>query len=209
MYHEEAVQTVTVERSGYKHTIRLYPDTFADDPRSWDNLCKFALNMRRYDLANDFEWLDFGDYNGFSEVLEAVLERENIVAYRAVWGYSHGGLVLSLSRAGQFSCRWDSGQVGYIFVTEESMLENFPSLSKEEWERQADEWIDAEFETYNAYVKGDVYFYSVTGDLVEDSCSGFYSAEDAIEHAENEINACINADLVKADNGSLVHELLG
>lgn len=207
--YEEAVYTATVERSGYKHQIKLYLDDHAEDPRDWDNVCSFALNMRRYNLSNEFGWLNFNDYGSFSEVLEAILERENIVGYLAVYGYSHGGLTLSLSRSGQFGCPWDSGQVGYIFVTEESIKKNFPDLPQEEWEEKAYEFIEAEFKTYNAYVSGDVYSYVVSGDLAEDSCSGFYSVEDAIEYAKFEIDAYLDATLKKQDSGALIHELLG
>ncbi len=208
--YEEAVKTVTVEKSGYKHTIKLYPDCHAEDPRDWDgHISTFALTHKRYNMANEFNWLNFNDYNSFDEVLEAVKEREKIVAYRWVRGYEHGSLVLSLSAAGQFSCPWDSGWMGFIFVTEESMKENYPTLPRDDWEKTANEAIEAEFKTYNAYVVGDVYCYRITGDLCDDSCCGYYSSEDAISEAESIVDAVVKHKLEEADHGILIHEMLG
>lgn len=204
----DPIHEVTVEKSGYQHTIELYYDDFSEDPREWDNLCTFALNMRRYALANEFSWLNFDHYNSFDEVLNEVLQREKIIAYKWVRGYSHGGLSLSLSTRGQYSDPWDSGWVGFIFVTEETMQREFPSLSRDEWEAKANEWIEAEFETYNAYVKGEVFAYRVYGDLLEDSCCGFYSDDDAISYAEDEINACVDRRLKAPDTGALIFEML-
>ena len=76
-----------------------------------------------------------------------------------VYGYKHGGLVLSLT---PFSCRWDSGIAGYI------VAEN---------EKEANRLLAC----YNQYLGGTFWGWEIEDEEGKnvDSCGGYWSEEEA------------------------------
>lgn len=58
------------------------------------------------------------DYGSWDELRRAIIKAMNPVAILPVYMYDHGELVFSTS---QFTCPWDSGQVGFIFATREDI----------------------------------------------------------------------------------------
>ena len=99
---------------------------------------------------------------------------------------------------GRFSCPWDSGQVGIIYMLREQILKQFGGklLTKKKRE-QARDLMQSEVEEYDQYLTGDVYGYVVTDPLGNDvdSCWGFYGLEwarqeatAALEHATSTHN---------------------
>lgn len=113
--------------------------------------------------------------------------------------YDHSGISMS---TGSFGCPWDSGQVGYMFVTKEKaraewgthnmlpIMEDGVCKGYTQGEPRTDadyyKLLEGEVETYDQYLTGDVYGYIVEeldedGDVVEehDSCWGFYGSDSA------------------------------
>jgi hypothetical protein len=101
--------------------------------------------------------------------------------------YDHGGMSM---RASPFSCLWDSGQVGFIYMTLRDARENWTSCKG--WEdtaymkgdspvtlrEAARERLLAEVEEYDQYLTGEVYGFIVDEDGEhEDSCWGLYGLE--------------------------------
>lgn len=84
-----------------------------------------------------------------------------------VFIYEHSGLAISCSHSYPFNDRWDSGMAGFIYTTRETV-----KVTGTPWE-QVREMMIEDVETYNMYLQGDVYGYSVEDG--EDSCWGFYS----------------------------------
>lgn len=76
-----------------------------------------------------------------------------------------------------FSCPWDSGQVGFIYAKKADLKREFGwkrmSPQREDDIRQ---YLKAEVETYDMYLRGEVYGFSIEGHDGEpiDSCWGFY-----------------------------------
>jgi len=91
-----------------------------------------------------------------------------------IFAYEHGGITLNTSG---FYCPWDSGQVGYIYVSKDKVKSEYgwKYLTKERIEK-IESYLKSEVEIYNYYVMGRVYGYTSTCDLCgeEDSCWGFY-----------------------------------
>lgn len=99
--------------------------------------------------------------------------------------YDHSGLSIS---TGGFSCPWDSGQVGFIYVSRKKAeraygARTFPELRYKGDERHefqsldelAEYYLKLEVETYDQYLRGDVYgFVLKENGEEEDSCWGFY-----------------------------------
>jgi hypothetical protein len=74
---------------------------------------------------------------------------------------------------GKFSCPWDSGQVGYIFVTKEDLRKEYhKKIVTAKMKEQAEKILQGEVETYDQYLRGDVYGYKLykidSSNLAED-----------------------------------------
>lgn len=83
-----------------------------------------------------------------------------------LYAYEHGAITIS---TGGFSCPWDSGQIGFIYVARDS-------LDKERiTEEEAIANLKAEVEEYDQYLQGDVWEFVLEEDGEEvDSCGGFF-----------------------------------
>ncbi len=103
--------------------------------------------------------------------------------------YDHSGLSIS---TGGFACPWDSGQIGFAFVTlatirRESTHKRMTAAARQ-WARSA---IDAECGTYDSFLSGEVWRANVDtldGEHV-DSCGGFYG-RDAVESFIRDVTSC-------------------
>ena len=95
--------------------------------------------------------------------------------------YDHSGLSMN---TGGFSCPWDSGQVGFIFVRISDVKKEFGwrVLTAKRREQVLD-YLRNEVEVYDQYLRGDVWGFVVEertpdGEWEEsDSCWGFYGSD--------------------------------
>lgn len=93
------------------------------------------------------------DYVRKAELESEYREREGIAICRPLFLYDHGGITIS---AGSFGCPWDSGQVGWQYVTDEALAK--------EWDGDRDaamRYMDATLQTYDDYLTGNVHGYIV------------------------------------------------
>lgn len=100
--------------------------------------------------------------------------------------YDHSGLTMSTA---PFGCRWDSGQVGWIFVTHDrAKREMLVDELTDEVIAQVEEILRGEVEVYDQYLRGDVYHFVLEElhgcddpnchhNVTLDSCSGFYGTD--------------------------------
>ena len=170
----------TIEMSGHK--VEIDYDQMADSPREWENLGTMICFHRRYTLG-DKHGLDASSFEGWED-MQAHLEKEYDGVLLPVYMYDHSGIALS---TGSFGCPWDSGQVGFIGCSKADIRKwyQIKRITKKTAQR-AEEALRQEVETYSKYVNGEVYHVRITtldGEYV-DSCGGFYSEEDVIEHAK-------------------------
>ena len=93
----------------------------------------------------------------------------------------HSGITMYVGR-GAHMCDpggWDSGQVGWIYVSLEDVRKEYGDVSDESRAR-ARAALEAEVQVYDWYLRGDVYGYVVkdpdTGE-VADSCWGYFGYE--------------------------------
>lgn len=174
-----------IRREFYKgYTINVYRDDVnGESPRDWDNLGTMVCFHRRYNL---------GDEHNFTvEEARGIMEDRSIVSL-PLYLYDHSGLTMNTTG---FQCPWDSGQVGFIYVSKEDIrkemarpkplkkgqvnpdLASIKRVTKKDIERVR-ECLKGEVETYDQYLTGEVYGYSIVksgeeSDFV-DSCWGFY-----------------------------------
>lgn len=156
-------------------TYRIEQDDNPENPRkALDNAGVMACWHNRYDLGDDKKnWECPDSPEDFIEWAEA-----NKVVYLPLYLYDHSGITM---RTSSFSCQWDSGQVGYIYLTRQTILKEwgYKVLTKQRIEK-LEKYLRAEVETYDQYLTGDVYGYIITDDDTGeelDSCYGFYGSE--------------------------------
>jgi hypothetical protein len=150
----------TIVYKGYK--IEVHQDENGHSPREWDNLGHMVCWHSRYKLGDEH---DFANNDDFKKYI-----KESTHVILPVYLYDHSGL--SMNTTG-FNCKWDSGQVGWIYVSHEKIRKEYG------WDRVSNqrklkimEYLRLEVETYNDYLTGNVFGYNIPG--IDESCWGFY-----------------------------------
>jgi hypothetical protein len=155
--------------------VRIIQDSDPGNPREErDNLGTIVCFHRRYDLGDEHprchpeEWrrsLADSLVGGFktwladipAENIQKALDK-HLCVMLPLYLYDHGGLTIS---TGSFSCRWDSGQVGWIYCDWEKARENYPGCPDEEVQERTLACLEAGVKTYDQYLRGEVYGYQI------------------------------------------------
>lgn len=104
-------------------------------------------------------------------------EAEKVAIILPLYLYDHSGITISCS---PFSCPWDSGQVGFVWVSMDDVRKEYSCRAVTKTIREkAIKCLQQEIETYDEYLTGQVYGYVVKDEDGEDldSCWGFYGLE--------------------------------
>jgi hypothetical protein len=160
-----------------------------------------ALNNDRYQElvdsgADHYDAISTVD-SEISALITEILE-ENDVIMLPLYLYDHSGLTMSVSG---FNCQWDSGQVGWIYATGPQIEKEYGDRSPESIER-AKTRLKGEVETYDEYLRGDVFGINIetflnTGSVDEpeweqqeiDSCWGYFGYKYAEEELKEQFEA--------------------
>lgn len=126
-------------------------DPYPENPRELsDPISHIAcLKHPRYILGDEQvdadEWEDF-----LSEVMPTA------VAFLPLYLFDHSGLRISTR---PFSCKWDSFQIGYVFLFPEKLQEFGIELdaNTEEGKEKARQILENEVKEYDRYLSGEVY----------------------------------------------------
>lgn len=182
------------------HRLKIMHDDSPESPREWDNLGTMYCEHRRYTLGDE----KADDIRVEDEDTGEVSMPDKGYTILPLYLYDHGGITMS---TGRFSCPWDSGCVGYIYVSDKDAKENYgwKIITKKRREIIA-KHLKAEVETYDQYLRGDVYgfwfeSFAVYDDGREeslddsDSCWGFYGSDPA----ENGIAEHLIVDLADCE----------
>lgn len=151
-------------------TLKLIQDESPQNPRTeFENLGTMACFHRRYDLGDTKHGLSIPEVKDISKSTKYF----SLPLYL----YDHSGLTISTS---PFSCPWDSGQIGVIFVSKAKVRKEWSIKHISEKLRvKVMECLRAEVETYDQYLTGDTWGYVIedkNGNHIE-SCFGFYGSE--------------------------------
>jgi len=163
-------------------TAEIYVD---EDPMSPRRDCDcFGVMVcfhRRYDLGDkhDLRSEDFGGWDGVAAHLKSELGAAIVLP---LYLYDHSGITMS---TGKFSCPWDSGQVGFIYVTKEKIQAEYGEVNADTM-KKAEALLESEVEVYDQYLTGDVWGYVLRDyDKEVDSCWGFFGLDYVRKEATN------------------------
>jgi len=154
-------------------TLKVVVDSVPSSPRHDDNLGTMVCFHNRY-ILGDVNDYDLNDYSGWKEMEQAIIKNENPAILLPLYLYDHSGITIYHT---PFSCRWDSVQVGFLFVSKETLRKEYSvkRITKKVKET-AMQVLLGELETYDQYIRGYVYGFvleDAEGDEI-DSCWGFY-----------------------------------
>jgi len=157
-----------------KYKIEVIQDDNASDPRGDDNLGTMVCFHSRYNLGDKHDY-NHKDYNSWEEMADAIIKNEKVGVILPLYLYDHSGITIS---TGRFSCPWDSGQIGFIFISKEKIRKEYSwkNLTKKRLAK-IEKYLKGEVETYDQFLTGDVYGFRITDTDTEeevDSCWGFY-----------------------------------
>ena len=180
----------TIKQGNY--LLEIFTDESPESPREWDNMGTMICFHRRYNLGDKNDIINSSDFNSWSEQREWIEKNIKPAVLLPLYLYDHGGITISTS---PFSCPWDSGQIGWIFVSKDKVREEYQvkRITKDIIEK-ATKVLEGEVETYDQFLTGDVYGYRVSKVNVCDkghehkeelsSCWGFYGEEWAIKEGK-------------------------
>lgn len=167
---------------GNNMTIEFLRDDQNESPREWDNLGVFVNCNNQYLIGDDN--IHFDDYD---RSIKTYLENQDLklddVVLLPVFMYDHSGITINTVG---FSCGWDSGQVGFIYIEKSKIRNEYGAkrISKKLKARVLG-YLQNEIKTLDQFLTGEVYGFNIEqNDCCEscdsensehvDSCYGFY-----------------------------------
>lgn len=171
-----------IESEHYKAEIHV--DHYTENPR------EFYEHLGTLYVTSKYSHAAEGCIHS-AEELEALEKRKDII-WLPVYAYIHSGIAVNTTG---FSCPWDSGRLGIIFVTKEDARKNlgWKRLTKARTEK-IEQFLKDEIEEWGAYLNGDVYGVRIIEkgaeeqeDEIVDMTWGFYGYKYARESAEEEL----------------------
>lgn len=133
----------------------------------WHRRYAFGNKKERQEAKN----FDPSSYSGWEELEEAIRKEVKPVALMPVYMYDHGGIALSTE---PFGCRWDSGQLGFIFAKRDQLKNWGAKIATAKVKEMITKALKQEIKTYEAYARGDVLGWRCG----EDSCWGYYGFDE-------------------------------
>lgn len=181
---EEKYSKYTIERDGNEWDIRDENGDYFDGGYITEESAERFLEQQKDSYIEEIE----------DDELMELIQSKNLIL--PLYLYDHSGITISTST---FNDRWDSGQIGWTYVSHDEIIKEYGSLDIE----KAKKLLFAEAEIYDQYLRGNVYGFELiekdedggTWNII-DSCWGFYG----LDYIEGEIASHIGEeylDLIK------------
>ncbi len=168
------------EMNGMKITI--WYDECADDPRKYnDCLGTMACFHKRYSIGDEthknedpFEFQDW------------VTTSKDVATWFPIYMLDHSGLTI---RTYSFDDPWDSGLLGYIYVTKEKVRKEYGvKRISSKLMKKVDDILIAEVEEMDYYLRGEVYcLEAVKGEETFDAVCGIFGYKRLREYLKTEL----------------------
>ena len=180
MYAEQLELPNIIDYSKDKWELKIEYDEYTDSPRNWDNLGTICVSRACRYVDNEATALSDSDvleWCNAEKDKKALENRGYIVLPLSV--YDHSGVSIYI---GGKCDPWDSSQIGWYIVSREDVRKEYgvKRISHKLLEKVKN-ILDNEVRTFNHYINGEVYTFTLKhNDEEVDSCGGFY--EDDNEH---------------------------
>ena len=189
-----------------KYTVKIVRDEDSSSPREWDNLGTFVNFHSKYNIGDENEKTDFieymeqkfnfnEDYDDQQTYIDRMMEKfseKHIVL--PVYMYDHSGITINTTG---FHCPWDSGQVGFIYVSKEKVRKEYgwKLITKKRIET-IEHWLNNEIKILDQYLTGEVYGFEIEDENEDiiDSCYGFYGMDDVKAQALDIVDHLLESD---------------
>lgn len=155
--------------------MEIYREQHPVSPRSWDNYGVMVCSHKSYNLGDREPETE--RHSSWSGVKKEIRENNDVELILPIYAYQHSGITVSTT---PFQSHFDSGQVGFIYVTKSRLDE----LGLDEEHRTQDRLrtiLKGEVETYDQYLNNDVWKYRLLtndeGEELLDSCGGFFGSD--------------------------------
>ena len=183
-----------------KYELKVERDEDPMNPRTdWDNITTMICFHRNYNLGDKTDYKS-SDFDSWEDLKNQIDRDYKVLSYKPLYLYDHSGITISTS---PFNCNWDSGQIGWVFIDEKQwklMMGNDTDINEE----RLSEIIDSDVKTYDQYITGEVYRYTIyeieTCSLGHEhknyveGCGGYFGEEECesegksvIQHLEKEV----------------------
>lgn len=173
--------------------IRIEQDMDPEDPREWDNLGTMVCFHRNYSLGDKNHGVNSDHFSGWNDMAEYLIREKKAYMILPLRLYDHSNISMSTGSEYPFNCRWDSGQVGFIYVTKEKIKKEYGvKRIMKKIKEKAEKALNGEVNTYSDYISGSAYAYAI--EETGDSCTGYYGTDgiaQAMADAKGEVDSII------------------
>lgn len=177
MYEQLELPNI-IDYSKDKWELKISYDDCYDSPRDWDNLGTICVSNRCRYCNNEYEDTDSLSWDDERQDLKT-LERRGFIVLPLSY-YDHSAVSIYI---GNKCDPWDSGRLGWYIVNKEKIRKEYgvKRISKKLRER-VEQILDGEVKTFNHFINGEVYSYTLKhNDEEVDSCGGFYENDDVYD----------------------------
>lgn len=158
--------TTFKEKNG-KHLLKIYTEDSPESPRDWDNMGTMICFHNKYGLGDDTN-LKSEDFEGWKELENHLMNELNAEVILSIYLYDHSEITINTEGN---RCSFDSGQVGFIYVTKEDLIKNYKEgTPTKELIKLAKDCLKLEVETYNQFIRGEVYGFRLITMKTCDKC---------------------------------------
>jgi hypothetical protein len=183
-----------------KFELKIEHDDDPMNPRTdWDNITTMICFHKRYDLGDKTDYKS-DNFDSWDELKTQIESDYKVLMIKPLYMYDHSGITISTS---PFGCNWDSGQIGWVFIDKDN-LQRISGDSDGFNELNLEEITDSEVKTYDQYITGEVYRYTIYEietcslghehkNFVE-GCGGYFGEEECenegksvLQHLEKEV----------------------
>lgn len=169
----EPIETLELSNG---RTAKVYVHENPCNPRTeFDNLFTMTCSHRRYKFGD--EAFEPDNYSGWNDLHQSLVKERGAAVILPLYIYDHSGITISTS---PFGCPFDSGQVGFIWATRDTILREYSRKRLTSGLRDlARRYARGEVEVYDMYLRGEVYGYILENKNGEevDSCWGFFGLD--------------------------------
>lgn len=165
-------------------TVKIEYDEDPPNPRTdWDNLGTMVAFHKRYNLGDKTDYKE-DHYESWDELRDAIEKNEDPAVILPLYLHDHSGLTM---RTSDFGDRWDSGQVGFIFVSKKRAREEYKKLTAKNL-GHAKKVLEGEVETYSDYLSGGVYGFVIEDEEADEELDALWGIY-GLDYAKSEAKA--------------------